>query len=82
MKKNRSSKTDKNMEQLKKLFQKITKDNMRLKIMFQQHDDNIIGSSDNITLFIKDNDTKEYRGINLTYYFELWNNENKIEEEN
>jgi hypothetical protein len=81
MKKKKISKAQKNMDQLKKLFQKITKDNMNLKIMFQQHDDNIIGSKDNITLFIKDNNTKEHQGINLTYYFELWNNEARMEDE-
>jgi len=81
MKKNKPSKAEKNIDQLKKLFQKITKDNMSLEIMFQQHDDNIIGSEDNITLFIKNNETKEYQGINLTYYFELWNNETKLEDE-
>jgi len=78
--KNKLSKTEKNMEQLKKLFQKITKDNMNLEIMFQKHDDNIVGSEDNITLFIKNNDTKEYKGMNLTYYFEKWNRESKIED--
>lgn len=79
--KEKLSKTEKYIEQLKKLFQKISKDNMDLEIMFQKHDDNIVGSEDNITLFIKNNDTKEYQGINLTYYFELWNNEAKSEEE-
>ena len=79
--KKKISKTEKYMEQLKKLFQKITKDNINLEIMFQEHDDNIVGSEDNITLFIKNNTTKEYQGINLTYYFEKWNNEAKSEEE-
>jgi len=81
MKKKKPSKVEKNMDQIKKLFQKITKDNMSLEIMFQKHDDNIVGSDDNITLFVKNNDTKEYQGINLTYYFELWNNEARIDEE-
>lgn len=71
------SKCKEAMQKIVDVFQEITKDNMDLEVMFHEHDDNIAGDQDEITLFIKDNKTKEHRGINLTYYFEVWNNENK-----
>lgn len=79
--KNNFTKPQKYMSELESIFKKITKDDMTLEIIFQEHDEKLAGSEDEITLFIKDNKTKEHRGINLTYYFEKWNCESKLEEE-
>lgn len=72
-----NSKCQKAMKKITNVFKEIIEDDMELAILFNEHDDNIAGSEDEITLFIKDKKTKEHRGINLTYYFEQWNNENK-----
>ena len=71
------SKCEKAMKKLINIFKEISKDDMELTILFNEHDDCIAGSEDEITLFIKDKKTKEHRGINLIYYFEEWNNEHK-----
>ena len=65
------------MEKLINVFKEIAEDDMELTILFNEHDEHIARSEDEITLFIKDKKSKEHRGINLTYYFEEWNNENK-----
>ena len=64
------SKCKQAMDKIQEMFREMTRDNMELIIFYNAQDKRLAGSEDEITLMIKDKETKEHRGINLTYYFE------------
>lgn len=72
------SKCKEAMGDIYETLREIANDNIELEVFYKPKDSLLAGSEDEITLMIKDRETKECRGINLSYYFEKWNNKNNI----